>query len=411
MDGDSNGGDGPASLRPAVMSSSSDRDLSELILEVASVSNVSLFDLLILRDVDIRSIPGLLPPLPPKATFDPRTITQIMSNNKNVGPIADWIVDVFARCNTELAKRDAADPTKRGGEPAEIAALATFYPGITDRAREIRGILDCAPRPAPRSHASKAVRALANTVRLANTLKTKGLMRRAIVEIVCGTVLDQIDARDLDAARRLPDQYMQDDVLIFESSLESKLGVLLDRLLAVARLLKNEPEGWVVALELEPGPTYVVNDERAIAMVLDLLDRPKYAALRPHFGFNMDIAHMKIANVSPEYLESIGDYVVHAHICDHPRMHTRDQVVGVWDPVERFEGRFYPYLRVLENIRATRAREHGRAFSGAVALELEGCNRIAWIHQSLHSMRHCLDAIRHSGGRTAPRDEPVEAEL
>ena len=138
------------------------------------------------------------------------------------------------------------------------------------------------------------------------------------------------------------------------------------------------------------------NDKSAIDTLLKLLNDDKYAAaLRPHVGLNVDIAHMRIAGVKAKDLHPIRDWIVHAHICDHPGMHTRDQVVGTWTPVERYESEFYPYLRLLAEIDPQSPERAGRPFTGAVALELEGCGRINWIHQSLVAMKRMIEVVKH----------------
>lgn len=125
-------------------------------------------------------------------------------------------------------------------------------------------------------------------------------------------------------------------------------------------------------------------------------------------GLNVDIAHMKIAEVCPSFLEKHKDWLVHAHICDYPGMHTRDQSFGAWDPVERFRSQFYPYLRVLtEAGRDLTGSRKARLYSNAVALELEGCNRIGWIHQSISAMRHATDAVHQYPHRITQSCAPV----
>lgn len=378
-------------LEPSVLSSSSDRHLAELILEVATVSRVTLFDLLILRDVDIRSMPDLVPIMPANEKFDNRTVTDIMCVRDNVTTIFKWITDqVLEPCQDELEKASVSKP--------KIAALATFFPGITDREQEIRDTLQCDSDP--HSHAQRAVDSVANTVRLAVDLTQAGWMDHAIVEIVCGTLLDYIDASAIAKKQALPSHYANDEIFVFESRLPAKTKCLLDRLLQISEQLSDITNEWIVALELEPGPTYVVNTADAIDAVITELDSPEYKDLRGHVGINVDVAHMKIARVPPAYLKERANWLVHAHICDHPDMHTRDQIVGIWDPVERFESQFYPYLKVLDEIRSSKSDEReGRPFSNAVALELEGCNRIGWIHNSLHAMRHAFNAVRNHPGR------------
>jgi hypothetical protein len=152
---------------------------------------------------------------------------------------------------------------------------------------------------------------------------------------------------------------------------------------------------WAIALELEPGPAYALNDRNALAMLVQhLTGEADYVELLPHIGVNLDIAHMKIAGVEANDLEEFKDWIVHAHIADHPGMHTVDQVVGTWSPVERSEGRDYPYLRLLSRINPDSPDRCGLPFTRTIALELEGCSRIGWIHRSLVAMKHMTEVVK-----------------
>ena len=227
-------------------------------------------------------------------------------------------------------------------------------------------------------------------------------MDQAVVEIVGGTIVDGCDCGYCQSHRHQQGAVGQTDV-VFEFGRDRKIELLCDRLLGVLSIVAASAEGqqddaWAVALELEPGPTYVVNNRAALGGLISALrEEPDYKPLLPHVGINLDIAHMKIAGVEAQDLRRLKaeDWVIHAHICDHPRMHTRDQVVGSWNPVERYNSKDYPYLRFLAEIDKASPTRCGRPFTKTVALELEGCGRIGWIHQSLTAMKHMVEVVRH----------------
>jgi hypothetical protein len=152
-----------------------------------------------------------------------------------------------------------------------------------------------------------------------------------------------------------------------------------------------------LALELEPGPTYLLNGQRTIPAVIDNLLGE--SLLRPHVGLNVDVAHMKIAGVSPVNLRDIQQEfpgcLIHSHISDHPGMHTHDQPVGTWTPVERYSGQDYGYLRCLWESFQVNDADDRPPRTGAIAVELEECSRLNWIHRSLGRLHHMFDVVKN----------------
>jgi hypothetical protein len=420
-------------IRRSVITSCSGRSLAGLISEVRAISGVSLFDIFVLRDADIQDLEssGVSLSVAESPIVDLCTTTQILAHDENTIPIADWIRDQFQFCNR--------NHRRLGAEPAAVAALATYYPQITTRSHLDDAEDEELARKAPFRVAQKAI---ANTVRLALRLKKaralenpgffrglcsgvgramsavcrrgegrRGLrlMEHAVVEMVCGTILDQCSCEGCSEFRReFQRQHGRERDIVFETRRKDKIRQLCDRLLSVVDLVDSSDEGrgepeWVLALELEPGPTYVLNDLEALRhLKMCLTEDPKYERLLPHVGINVDVAHMKIAEVDADDLErEFKAWIVHAHICDHPGMHTRDQIVGTWSPIDRYSGSHYPYLKLLAEIDSASPKRNGRPFTGTIALELEGCGRIGWIHQSLASMKHMMEAVKHHPERVA----------
>ena len=203
-------------------------------------------------------------------------------------------------------------------------------------------------------------------------------MRSAIVEIVCGTILDPCEcARCRDESR------------VFISDQERKVKRLVEGLSKASQQL-SEGDGvsdYAIGVELEPGDTYVINNLASMRTFFREIDL--HHGLRDKTGLNLDVAHMRIVPVAAAELEEFRDRIVHAHISDHPGMHTRDQAVGAWTSVFQVDGAYEPYIRLLAD-RAAGAGKSKLLFSNAIALELEGCGKIHWVHDSLSSMRHLV---------------------
>ncbi len=405
-------------LRQAVLSSCSDRPLCELIAELRAIDGVDLFDLLLLREIDIWEIERSkdaqgrerkLLPLLPADGMDTRTSTQILAIEDNLTPISEWIREQF--------RKSAPTGSSSGLAANRISAFATFFPDITSRSQE-KVALPGTRLDGMHTPRELAILALVNTVKLALGLKdliADSCSPRkpvAIVEIVCGTILDRCQCPECEGDRR---NRGFDRAVIAKR--EYKYDLLCGALEQVCSRLEGEDSDWALAMELEPGPTYVLQDLDAIGQVfarLDALD----TRVAAHVGLNLDIGHMKIAEVyvtSPQQLgqghlpglEQFADRIVHTHISDHPGMHTRDQVVGVWNPVERLDSVDYSYLTLLAEVAdGTRGRNNGLPFSGTVALELEGCSRIGWVHRSVTAMKHMAQIVAR---QIAPPKTPPKA--
>ena len=337
-------------LQSSVMTSSSIRSLSDIFDEIRAVSNVGRFDLMILRDIDLEQIRketgiNIFSDKPNEAP----AITRFLGEPEHFEPTRDWIQ---SRCHRP---------------DVEIVALASYLPDVTslcDSRREM------------------AIEALVATTRIGLALTKQGTMPHPIIEMVCGTTLDPCECLSCGG----------ETIYVYDR--RGKIRLLCRSLDDVIQRVRdregNAEASFTLALEMEPGETYVLNGLEPLETLADeLAPDGEYHNLRQHVGFNLDIAHMKIAKISADQLENVKGLFVHAHISDHPGMHTRDQVVGTWTEIERDHSGYFDYLKLLA--------DHGGAnplpFSGAVALELEGCNRMSWIHRSLDAMNHLFESV------------------
>jgi len=352
-------------LHPAVMTSSSERELSELFNEVRDISGVDWFDLIVPRRADLIRL-----------GIDSGRLERM---ERMARLVADD--DCFRLIRDDILKKTAECDVK-------VSALATYFPDVTSQNPQDR---------------DTAVQAIANTVRIAVALSQQKrkddspCMDFPIVEVVCGTIIDPGAEGPASEFRDVWDR-------------DYKLDLLCQTLHQCIFDLRADPQigansSFVLAVEMEPGETYVLNSQAAMLKLLDriegrspVFDRDHklldHKLLEQHVGFNIDVAHMRIARIYAQELEPLQHRIAHAHISDHPLMHTHDQYVGSWTNPGFTQGGYREYLDLLLRRSHQFAEKKGFPFSNAVAVELEGCNRIFWIHDSLTRLNHSLAIAR-----------------
>jgi hypothetical protein len=352
----------PSQPSISVMTSSSLRDLRDLIHEVTLIGGVEQFDLMLIRDVDLiqAKIYDECTPL--------KRMASIVRDDGFMKKIAEWF---------ELQTKDLH---------LKIPALATYFPDVSS-------VHEC--------RRQEAVDAIVNCIRFAFELRQVSV---PIVEIVCGTIIEPAEWNNGQPSARVNEYHL-------DHKMDQLFTSLHDVVTRVADEHGNDRQ-WALALEMEPGETYLLNGLEAMQAVAERLDGtrplpkevPKDAlrSLQLHVGYNIDIAHMRIAGVEADQLSEFRDRIVHAHIADHPGMHTHDQPLGSWTNVVRYDGGYVPYLGLLME-RLDNSTD--LPFSGAVAIELEGRNDIMAIQHSITALRMAIElAQRHkSRGNYAAR--------
>jgi sugar phosphate isomerase/epimerase len=345
-------------LSYSVISSSSDRFLFSFVREVNSNFPDCRFEILLLRSADIQCMPSL------GKNVSELTSAQILARPRVAEDIiAPWIKKVFSTAIKDIG----ALPRK------PIAALATHFseiatrPDVDQAAREI------------------ATDGIANSLTLGRVLYEEGLMESVIIEVVCGSIADKCECPSCNPKARKTGAAVI-------SNHRKKIKLVLELISEATSAMQGFSGPWGIALELEPGVGYVLNDGETIDFISETIDKLN---LRGRVGLNIDIAHMKIARVSAATLNKYSHLILHSHICDTPGQHTRDQPVGIWNPIERSSSQDYPFLRLLNGIDHSDPNRHGLPFSRTVSLELEGCNRIRWILESLAAMKYQLNFIQN----------------
>ena len=349
-------------LTPSIITSSSVLPLEEFFHQIHNVFDDVAFDLMVLRPEDTDQLS--LGTRNRGRRESQKTITDIVADH--LDDIQKRIANCFERFH-----QDHPDKTLR------IAALATYFPDISSN---------------DESRRKKACMAIKNCVKLSHYLGSERFAEyldiKPCVEIVCGSLLEPIDAGKA-------------GTWVVQYTPEAKIGVLIKSLKEIKSDLDKEVKApYALALELEPGDAYVLNNHRSLVLVYEAV---KDAAIDKVVGLNLDIAHFKIAGISAEFLskkkkehniqiDDLTNWIVHSHIADHPLgMHTRDQAIGTFTDVECLPSSFCGYLSLLMKRASHHASQPGGLlFTNAVALELEGCSRMSWIFNSIPHLKRLL---------------------
>ena len=339
----------PLALHPSVITSSSVLPLSQLFRTLAAMHGPLRFDLMVLRPEDADRF-GL-------------------ASER----IADLVADHFDTVRDGFDNEFEQYQAWAGVPPISLAALATYFPEVC--------CIDEAPR-------RQAVKALANCVRLCNHFQERfgglgpGWAMDPCIEMVCGSLLEPW-AGNIAANSQWAVQYAR------QAKIERIVRSLAETRDALAK--DSDKACYCFAVELEPGDAYVVNDCDSLELLFKEIDKADLAGI---VGLNLDIAHFRISGITAQQVRESGlaERIVHAHIADHPPgMHTRDLALGTFTDVESRPNGFTPYIALLRERADNHRRDPGRLpFTGAVALELEGCSRIGWIDSSIPHLKRLL---------------------
>jgi hypothetical protein len=357
-------------IRPAAMSSSSSRPLAELFAELSIIANVQDMDLLLLRDTDIEML----------ARNQQRkdwkiNATDLLSVQVDGPPpwkiVATWIHEQYRIAESWLVGRTVS--------PVKVSALATYFPDISSHNPDKR---------------KRAIEALTQCLHIGFQLASDGIIppdQPIVLEVVCGPVTE---ACTCTTCRSTP--YTSICSTIND---DRKLNLLLTGLQETVRKFEAEKEQahptqldrqYTIALEIEPGETYFLNSFKRMKSVFDTVKTIGYKLLRDKISLNLDIAHMLIAGITAEQLRELEPWISHAHIADHPGVHTRDLSLGSFTSTYNEYSPYLPYIALLK--RRAGERLARVPFSRIIAIELEGCNRMEWIHRSIPTLRQLMES-------------------
>jgi sugar phosphate isomerase/epimerase len=233
----------------------------------------------------------------------------------------------------------------RVGWHPRIGALATFFPNASLPELEM-----LEPR-------TEAVKALRNSVYLAHLLGCH------CVEIVGGAGVPgpRSSQHVSPAAHR-----------------RKRLKALADSITSVfdrgdpSNPVHHIPSGgrWpLLAVELEPGPSFLLNSLDAFDQLCKLLPNE----IRQWVGLNIDVAHAFLIGYQPEEVRRrFFNRVIHFHISDHAGdrgrgIHASDLVPGSF----HVQNEYQPWLTLAMELTSKSER-----FSGALAVEMEAVNDV-----------------------------------
>ena len=250
-----------------------------------------------------------------------------------------------------------------------IPAIATFFPEISSLSDE--------------KQRERAGEALVGAVRLASVLKAK------VVEFVLGRTVERC-RKKLDRKLEVPEGLQCE--FVHTSTPQSRIKKAVEIL---AETVCPEARKWGVKLaaEIEPGFSCVLNSPSNVEHFLSEVGN---AHIEDVVGLNLDIGHLLILSHSPKdcILPTTAagwvKHIYHAHASDNIGHHFRDLVPGTLHSLDsREEERsFRKWIEVCAE-----CADQNRAFSGYIAVELEGCNRIQWIQRSVLRLSYLIREV------------------
>ncbi len=274
-----------------------------------------------------------------------------------LGSLDDNEVAVVAKWFDDMVKR-------RCGDSRRIVAAATFLPEISRS--------DNARLPSR----EMATRALANVMRICRLLRSsKNRHPVKSLEIVAGSRFAGLAESERIAGMDTEDPDIKHCYIVNMMSREDGVRQVIRSLVDALNSLGGDKELSdypVLALELEPGACFILNDLAALKIfAATISDHP---LLSTRVGFNLDIAHFRIAGITPEQLSEcpqILERICHSHISGHhPAGHFGDVL-----PSRTQLKEVLPWLKLLRGAWQNSAGEKGKSLGGhatnCVSVELE----------------------------------------
>jgi sugar phosphate isomerase/epimerase len=242
----------------------------------------------------------------------------------------------------------------------DVIALASFIPEIScpDPIRE------------------RGVNAVVRLVKMAHTLQTLGHCV-SVVELVAGSrITGCIDSVSNE----------ESDLSVSFHPPEAAADILLSSLKDI--VLSFDSMKVRLALELEPGPFFVLGNHKSLVSVAELIAKPDNwmngnddvsvgKKRSTQVGFNLDIGHWNIAGIDPDWVryddaaKLVRNRIIHAHLSGHHKTAHFGDI-----PLENSYGEctispkdVHPWIDLLREINSEASRE--LPFSGYVSLELE----------------------------------------
>lgn len=364
----------------SVISSSSTRALSKFVKELNFCTGCDHVDLLLFRDPDLVQLLGELPqqlanrlriPPPPRNRISTEQLLAVQEEELRK-EAALWISQWISRQLVTAA-----------GQRVMVNAFATYFPHLSANINFLQSI----GAQTQLEYHNNSVYALATSIEIGRALKSMGLMQKVVIEIVGGSLFDRVE--------RIPGKDRGE--FIIRSTTEEKIYCMLNAIRRVKQIVGGEDD-WTVCVELEPDPIFTFHSLYSLNYLKAALTG--FPELARSVAINLDFAHMSIASIEPDSLEPLAELIAHAHVSDHPSVHTRDRCPGTWSIIESWESTFYGYLALLKKAQQYRAN-NDLPHSGGLALELEGCSRFSWVIEGVSRLKYSLHMLKNWEDRIA----------
>jgi len=190
---------------------------------------------------------------------------------------------------------------------------------------------------------------------------------------------------------------------------EKSIAQLLGRLDSIAQEALKRGR-ILLALQLEPGPIFLLNGAIQLDLLCKQIDENGSKALKKVVGLNLDIAHWAFLNNSTSESETqlsvdwlrrnphVLSRIIHAHICDHGNGHMGDLYLEAVNAKDKFE----PWLQILSErakskswlqsllIKSKLIKSRRLPYSGYIAIEHEACKNSNQLVHSYNTLTNWL---------------------
>lgn len=230
--------------------------------------------------------------------------------------------------------------------------------------------------------ARKAQNALRGLIQLAGALRRQGHPDLSTIEIVAGSLIRGVCP--------VPQAKGKTPRTAYVASRDVDDDRTLDTLCASLEAVADEATGLRLAVELEPGPLYMLRD---IETLKEFCKRLKAPALCGVVGLNLDCAHWAMAGISPAQVRAnldIFNRIVHCHISDHADGHFGDLVIGDYHANPRD---FYEWVRLARELMERPRPDGYPSFSGFASVELEAVKDDRMVALSARRLQYLIDLV------------------
>lgn len=297
----------------------------------------------------------------------------------SVDLIAGWNEEDISRVAEEVRSAFPGGASTQGGSRLEPIGIATYLPQIASAFQERRAV---------------TISALKNVLLLAADLGVR------VVEIVCGRVAEH-------CCRSANGQLC--DAVLYQHRHQgspNKFTHLLDGLAQLTEFVRDRVKSrpgmypLAVALEVEPGPLYIVNDLSRAKQILDQTADDSYVI--PHMqgayhmvGVNLDLGHMLICHRGKQrVLKDLGvpgSRIYNFHISDNAELHFADLVPGTIHSIDPEAPR--SFADWLKCFLCACKRPSNNVFRRNISIELEACPSRQWAHQAIRNTKFMLNKL------------------